>query len=131
MSKRILLVDDDQDILDIAEIAFQKFAQWQVFRASSGLECLEKATTEELDVILLDVSMPDMDGFQVVEILQADPPTQKIPIVLLTARALPRDEQYYREIGIAGVLMKPFNPLTIWRELSEILVLREHGTGSH
>ncbi|ACB52905.1 two-component response regulator [Crocosphaera subtropica ATCC 51142] len=121
MTKRILLVDDDQDILDIAEIAFQKLAQWEVFRASSGLECLEKAKTEELDVILLDVSMPDMDGFQVVEALQADPLTQEIPIVLLTARALPRDENYYQEIGVVGVLRKPFNPLTIWRELSEML----------
>lgn len=121
MTQRILLVDDDQDILDIAEIAFQKFAKWEVLRASSGLECLTKAKTEKLDIILLDVSMPDMDGFQVVEALHADPLTNKIPIVLLTARALPRDEQYYQEIGVIGVLSKPFNPLTIWKEVSEIL----------
>lgn len=121
MTKRILLVDDDQDILDIAQIAFQKLARWDVFTASSGLKCLEKAKTEQLNVILLDVSMPDMDGFQVVEVLRADPLTQKIPIVLLTARTLPSDHQYLNEIGVAGILMKPFNPLTIWQELSEIM----------
>lgn len=121
MTKRILIVDDDPDIRDITQLALQKFANWEVWAVASGLEALERAGNLALDAILLDVAMPDMDGFSVFEQLQSNPVTQKIPVILLTAKALMRDQQQFSSMGVAGVITKPFNPVTIWTQISKIL----------
>lgn len=121
MTKQILIIDDDPDIRDIAQVAFQKFAGWRVTTAASGIEGLEKAKTESFDAILLDISMPDMDGFCVFKQLQADPVTQFIPVVLLTAKVLPRDRRLFDELGTAGTIAKPFDPVSISTEIIEIL----------
>ncbi|WP_013321494.1 response regulator [Gloeothece verrucosa] len=121
MTKRILIVDDDQDIRDVAQVAFEKFARWETITAASGAEGLEKAKMNALDAIVLDVSMPDMDGFSVFEKLQADPLTERIPVVLLTAKVLASDRQRFAQMGVAGVITKPFNPLTVWTEVAVLL----------
>jgi CheY-like chemotaxis protein len=121
MTKRILIVDDDPDIRDIAQVAFQKLGKWESETAGSGAEAIEKAKTQAWDVILLDISMPDMDGFSVFNQLQADSFAQKIPVVLLTAKLLPCDQQRFAKMGVAGVIAKPFNPVTVSSQVAEIL----------
>jgi CheY-like chemotaxis protein len=121
MSKRVLIVDDEQDIREVVQISLEEFAGWTTNTAQSGQEGLLKAKDELWDAILLDVSMPDMDGFDVFEQLQADPATRSIPVVLLTAKVLPSDRRRFAEMGIAGVIMKPFDPVTVWQQLAEIL----------
>jgi len=126
MTKHLLIVDDDSFIRDVAQVTLRKYAGWVSITAASGTEALEKVKSEKaknevLDAILLDISMPVMDGFSVFEHLQADPISQSIPVILLTAKALPDDLQQFTEMGFAGVIMKPFNPLTICRQITEIL----------
>lgn len=126
MTKRLLIVDDDGFIRDVAQVTLRKTAGWVSITAISGMEALEKVRGEKardaaLDAILLDISMPGMDGFSVFEALQSDPETQSIPVILLTAKALPEDLQQFTEMGFAGVLVKPFDPLTICRQIAEIL----------
>lgn len=121
MTRRILIVDDERDIQRVVQISLEKFAGWQTNVAQSGHEGLQKARTEAYDAILLDVSMPDMDGFEVFDQLQADATTQQVPIVLLTAKVLPSDRRKFAEMGVAGVITKPFNPTTVWSELATIL----------
>lgn len=121
MTKRILIVDDEKDIRRVVQISLEKFAGWQTSAADSGQEGLFKAKTEAFDAILLDVSMPDMDGFQFFDHLQADTTTQSIPVVLLTAKVLPNDRQRFATMGVAGVITKPFNPMTVWNQVAEIL----------
>ncbi|MDX2232725.1 MAG: response regulator [Leptolyngbyaceae cyanobacterium bins.349] len=122
MTKRVLLIDDDPDIRAVARIALEKFALWQVITAASGAEGLAQAQqAESLDGILLDVSMPDMDGFSVFERLQANPMTQAIPVVLLTAKVLPSDRRRFAELGVAGVVTKPFNPVTLGNQIATLL----------
>lgn len=120
MTKRILLIDDDPDIRAVTQIALEKFAGWQVITAASGAEGLEQARQNPLDGILLDISMPDMDGFSVFSKLQADAATQKIPVVLLTAKVLPNDRRRFAEMGVVGVIPKPFNPVTVREQLVEL-----------
>lgn len=121
MKKRLLIIDDEQDIRDVIQVSLQEFAGWQVVTAESGKDGLLKVKTASWDAILLDVSMPDMDGFCVFEQLQSDPSTRSIPVVLLTAKVLPSDRRRFAEMGVAGVITKPFNPVTIWKQVAQVL----------
>lgn len=121
MTKRILIVDDEDDIREVVQASLEDFAGWLTIAASSGAEGLQIAKTESLDAILLDISMPDMDGLQLCQALQADPKTRKIPVIVLTAKALPKDQKQLVELEVAGIITKPFAALTIWRQIAEIL----------
>lgn len=121
MTKRILIVDDEFEILFVLQRVFEDFAGWQTVTARSSVEGLAKTKTEVLDAIVLDVSMPEMDGFQFVEQLQLDSSSANIPVVLLTAKVTPSDRQRFAQMNIAGVIAKPFDPITVWRQVAEIL----------
>lgn len=121
MTKHLLVIDDEQDIRDVVQVSLEEFAGWQVETADSGTEGLRKVKTGKWDAILLDVSMPDMDGFSVFEQLQANSATQTIPVILLTAKVLPSDRRRFTDMGVTGVISKPFNPVTVWHQVAEIL----------
>jgi CheY-like chemotaxis protein len=121
MTKRILIVDDDDEIRDVVQAPLEEFGGWQTLMATSGSEGLQLAKTEAIDAILLDISMPDMDGFQLRDALQADPKTRTIPVIVLTAKALPSDQQRFADLNVAGVILKPFDPMTIWQQIAALL----------
>lgn len=120
-AKRILVVDNEQYIREVAQICLQTVAGWQVITASSGSECLTKAEAEQPEAILLDVMMPDMDGPTTFQKLQANPTTQHIPVILLTAKVQASDRRYYTELGIKAAIAKPFNPLQLASQVAEVL----------
>lgn len=119
--KRVLVIDDDYDIRTVVKVALEKFGGWQVTVADSGTTGLEAARAALFDVILLDVSMPDMDGFCVFEQLQADAMTRSMPVILLTAKVLPGDRRRFAEMNVVGIIVKPFNPVTICNQISTLL----------
>lgn len=121
MTKRILIIDDEQDLREIVQMALEDFTDWQTETAGSGQEGLQKAMTTAFDAILLDVSMPDFSGLQVFEKLQSHPHTQQVPVIFLTARVRARELTEFGQIGIVGVITKPFNPTTIAHRIAEIL----------
>ena len=121
MTKKILLIDDDSSIQDITQVAIRKIAKWDVVSALSGAEGVDKAKTEHPDAILLDISMPEMNGYQVFEQLQTAPETRSIPVVLLTAKALPSDRRRFAAMGVAGVITKPFDPVNVWAQVATAL----------
>jgi CheY-like chemotaxis protein len=121
MTKKILLIDDDSAIQDFTQVAIRKFAKWDVVSALTGTEGVDKAKIEHPDAILLDISMPDMNGYQVFEQLQTDPKTQSIPVVLLTAKCLPSDRRRFAELGVAGIITKPFDPVKVWSQVASFL----------
>ncbi|MBW7887205.1 MAG: hybrid sensor histidine kinase/response regulator [Bacteroidetes bacterium] len=105
----LLVVDDTEDNLDLLEFALKK-KPIHMLRASSGMECLEIALREQPDIILLDIQMPEMDGFQTMERLRADPRTAKIPVIFLTAAK--KDPQSIAQGILAGAeeyLTKPID----------------------
>lgn len=120
-TKRVLIIDDDEDIRTVTRIALEKFAGWQPVLAGSGLAGLAIAQSQPLDAILLDVSMPDMDGLAVLTALQTHPTTQTIPVILLTAKVLPCDRRQFANLSIAGMIAKPFNPLEIHHQIAALL----------
>lgn len=120
-AKRILIIDDEEDIRAVVQVSLEEFGGWETIAASSGTEGLQLARLLVPDAILLDISMPDFDGFQVCEALQQDAETQVIPVIVLTAKVLPSDRQRFASLNVAGVITKPFDPMLIWQEVAEIL----------
>lgn len=112
-AKRILIVDDEYDIRAVAELALKTVARWEVLTAASGSEGLNKAVTEQPDAILLDVMMPDMDGIATLQALQANPATKSIPVILMTAKAQAADQRRYADLGVAGIITKPFKAMQL------------------
>jgi CheY-like chemotaxis protein len=121
MPKRVLIVDDEADIREVAALSLEMTAGWEVRTASSGAEALAVAAADAPDAILLDVMMPDMDGPTTFERLQANPATAPIPVVLLTAKVQAADQRRLHELGVAGVLSKPFDPMGLAGQLAEVL----------
>ena len=121
MARQILIIDDEPDIRDIIALSLEEFGHWQTTAAASGQEGLALAHHHPWDAIVLDVSMPDLDGVTVAGRLQANPATAHIPIILLTARVLPSDQVRFAQLGVAGVIPKPFDPLRVWQQLATIL----------
>ncbi|XGV97378.1 MAG: response regulator [Leptolyngbya sp. BL-A-14] len=125
MSKRILVVDDEESLRDLAAACLEDLGGWEVVTAASGHDGLRKAAAYHLDAILLDVSMPNMDGFAVYETLKADASLHHLPIVLLTAKVLPTDRARFAQMDIAGVVTKPFDPTHLCAQLATMLKWNE------
>lgn len=79
------------------------------------------ARSQRPDGILLDVSMPGMTGFEVLQQLQENPITQGIPVILLTARVQPEDKAKFSQLGMAGLILKPFNPMELAEQVAAVL----------
>jgi CheY-like chemotaxis protein len=120
-TKHILVVDDEADIREVAQLALEAVGGYRVTPAASGREAVELARAEAPDAILLDVMMPDLDGPSTVALLQHDPATQDIPIVLLTAKVQADDRRRLEMLGVAAVMAKPFDPMTLARDLAATL----------
>ena len=119
--KRILLADDEDDIREIASATLEVTADWEVITANCGKAALEMAREIDVDAILLDVMMPDMDGLTTFTHLRAETRTQHTPVILLTAKVQTADRQRYTQIGVSGVIAKPFDPMSLAEKIAEIL----------
>lgn len=121
MSKTVLLVDDEDDIREIGQVSLEMVAGWEVHTAADGAEGLKAAAANQPDAILLDVMMPDMDGPSVFAHLQEQDATCDIPVILLTAKTQPADRQGFAELGVTGMLSKPFDPMTLADDVAAVL----------
>lgn len=120
-AKRILVIDNEKYIQEVAQICLRTVAGWQVITAGSGSEGLSKAEAEQPDAILLDVMMPDMDGPTTFQKLQVNPATRHIPVILLTAKVQASDRRRYADMGMTAAIAKPFNPLELADQVAEAL----------
>jgi CheY-like chemotaxis protein len=127
-TKRILVVDNEQYIQEVAKICLESMTEWEVFTVGSGQECLRMAEIEQPDAILLDVMMPDMDGPTTFKELRSNPATASIPVILLTAKVQSTDRHRYTQMGLTAAIAKPFNPLELAAQVAAALgwTLPEH-----
>lgn len=112
MGKKILVVDDEKHIVRLVQVNLER-AGYEVVTAYDGEEALQKVKQERPDLIVLDVMMPKMDGFEVMKHLKADPETKEIPVIMLTAKAQDADVFRGWKAGVDCYLTKPFNPLEL------------------
>ena len=112
MARKILVVDDERHIVRLVQVNLEKVG-YQVVTAYDGVEALEQVAKETPDMVILDVMMPRMDGFEVLKKLQADAKTRDIPVIMLTAKA--QDADIFRgwSSGVDAYLTKPFNPMEL------------------
>ena len=119
--KRVLVIDDEDVVQEVIQGCLEDIGGWETLLAGSGSEGLNIATDELPDAILLDVSMPDMDGVETFQKLQENPETKDIPVVLLTAKIQPADQARFSQLGIAGVIAKPFDPMILADQVAQML----------
>jgi CheY-like chemotaxis protein len=118
--QRVLLVEDNEDNRTIYSTVLRHLG-YQVIEAVDGLQAVALARSELPDLILMDISIPGMDGWEATRVLREDPSTRAIPIVALTAHALADDRKRAREVGFDSYLTKPVEPNAVVAEVRRLI----------
>ena len=117
---KILVVDDEPDVCSLLRLVLTERG-YEVVTVDSGKECLVKAQSDGPDLILLDIMMPEMDGWETLKLLKLDGETQDIPVVIVTARAEPRDKIRGLQEGAVDYVTKPFGARDVLDRVEAIL----------
>lgn len=120
-TRYILIVDDEDDIREIASLSLEMTEGWRVAVAPSSAAGVELARSSQPDAILLDVMMPDMDGPTGLLELRSDSSTRDIPVIFLTAKVQAGDSRRFLDLGVQGIIAKPFDPMTLGRQVRDAL----------
>ena len=111
--REILYVDDEPDIREIVQMALGLMPSLSVATAESGTRALQSMQTHKPDLVLLDVMMPNMDGPTTLQQMRSRPELQAIPVIFMTAKAMPQEVARFRSLGAAAVIAKPFDPMLL------------------
>lgn len=122
---RVVVIDDDRDLRELIKITLEFTAGWEVVTAANGREGIEAVRERAPDVVVVDLMMPEMDGYAVCRCLKQDPATAAIPLVLLTARKQ-LDERQLGAAGASGVVFKPFEPEELASQIRRLCESDEH-----
>jgi DNA-binding response OmpR family regulator len=125
----VLVVDDDPVILKLLEVNFE-MEGFQVVRAADGAEGLERAREVRPDIVVLDVMMPRMTGYEVAKALREDHDTAHIPIIFVTARAQSSDVEKGMELGVEDYVTKPFDPLELIDRVNSLLARSQNAVAA-
>jgi DNA-binding response OmpR family regulator len=119
-NKRILVAEDDSDIRGL--IAFSlRYVGYEVVEATNGKDAVRQAQQQLPDLVLLDVRMPNLNGYEACELLKADDSTRDIPIIFLSARGQESEIKYGLELGAEEYILKPFAPDELYRRVGAVL----------
>ncbi len=118
--KKILIADDRSEVVVLVKVTLEGEG-YRTIEASDGREALEKIRLEKPDLVLLDILMPKMNGFEVLSQLKKDPVLKEIPIIMLTAKGQKSDQEKGKELGATGYIIKPFSPSALLKRIEEIL----------
>ena len=120
MAKKILIVDDEKDLVKVIELRL-KAAGYDTIAAYDGQEALNKARKENPDLVILDLMLPKMNGYQVCRMLKFDAAYKKIPIIILTARVQESDRELGMQVGADAYFVKPFEYEKVLAKIKELL----------
>ncbi|SEP69430.1 Response regulator receiver domain-containing protein [Azotobacter beijerinckii] len=119
--KKILHIEDDGLIQAIVKASLKAIGGLEVLCVSSGKEALEIVGDYSPDLILLDVVMPGMDGPETLKKLKEKIDMEHTPVIFMTAKVTPEEIEHYRTLGASGVIIKPFDPMTLHEEINKIV----------
>lgn len=120
---RLLLVEDEPDLLDLLSL-FLEDAGHEVLRAATGREGARLLREGHPDVVLLDLTLPDMDGWSVLDAVRSDPTAGAVPVLIVSANAFPHEEARARYQGVRAFLRKPYDPDRVVAEVERVLRAR-------
>jgi CheY-like chemotaxis protein len=120
VTKRILAVDDEPHILKLVAFSLRS-GGYEVLEASDGLSAIHVAAAEKPDLILMDVMMPALDGYEACRRLKADPETADIPVIMLTAKTQASEQKAGEDSGATKYICKPFTPKDLVAQVHEFL----------
>jgi CheY-like chemotaxis protein len=115
--RTVLYVDDEPDIRQIVQMALGLAPELVIHTAESGQHALTLARELRPDLILLDVMMPGLDGPGTLSLMRSEPALAPIPVVFMTAKAMPQEVVRFRQMGAAGVIAKPFDPMQLTQQV--------------
>ena len=118
---KVLVAEDDPDIQVILKMVLTRLGKCEVVITFQGDEVVPLARENHPGLILLDVMLPELSGFEICRILKSDPETKPIPIIFLTARSMPAEIEQAMTLGALGYLAKPFDPMTLVGQINQIL----------
>ncbi len=124
--RRVLCVEDDPDIRMILQFSLQTVGGYEVMCCAGGRAALAQVTAFAPDLVLLDVMMPDLSGPETLAELRQMPVMSGVPVVFLTAKAMPDELEDLLQFGATGLIVKPFDPMTL---PADIKPFWEHGRG--
>jgi DNA-binding response OmpR family regulator len=125
---KILVVEDDRDIQKVIRMSLKFNGVKEVVTANDGEECLAAVNREKPDLVLLDVTLPKLDGYETCRRLKANAETRSIPVIFLTAKAQKSEEEIGMEAGAVGYMTKPFDPMKLLEQILGILEREELST---
>ncbi len=125
--KAVLYVDDEPDIREIVQLSLGLVAGLNVEVCDSGERALQRLPDITPDLVLLDVMMPGTDGPTTLQRMRADPRFANIPVVFVTAKAMPAEVARFRELGAVAVIAKPFDPMQLGQQIQVIWEGLDHG----
>jgi CheY-like chemotaxis protein len=118
---KVLVVEDHGDTVELLQMQLKQIGYLKVLVATNGVDALHKAREEKPHVILMDISLPLMNGFEAARKLKADPQTRSIPILAVTAKAMPGDREKCLESGCDAYLAKPVSRQELKEEIEKLL----------
>lgn len=121
MAKKLLIIDDEADIREVARASLEIVGGFSVLTAESGRTGIVMAEEHLPDAIILDLMMPEMDGAETLARLKESPKVRHIPVIFLTAKVAPTGSKDANPAGVLGVLLKPFDPMQLPAQVSELL----------
>jgi two-component system, OmpR family, alkaline phosphatase synthesis response regulator PhoP len=119
--RHLLLIDDEDDIREVAGLSLEMTQGWTITTANGGAAGIAVAGACAPDAILLDVMMPDLDGPGTLRILQSEEATRAVPVIFLTAKVRAADREKFMQLGVRGIIAKPFDPITLGEQVNALL----------
>lgn len=121
MTKKILIVEDEEDILELLSAIFEEFGDYGVLRARDGEEALRIARVDNPDIILLDIQLPKLNGYEVCKSVKSDPAMSPTKVLMLSGMAQNSDWQKAQEAGADGYITKPFSSIELVEKVEGLL----------
>jgi len=121
MTKKILIAEDEEDILELLSVIFGDLGDYEILCARDGQEALRITRVDNPDIILLDIQLPKLNGYEVCKLVKSDPTMSQTKVLMISGMAQKSDRHKAQEVGADGYIIKPFSSIELVEKVEELL----------